>query len=360
MAEAILTRGSIDPDSIIVATPGYHTVLVNLMTDDGRKISNAIVNCMDGSINYSYTTNEKGQVLFTCNSGAANIFVNNNYAGRIYSDISDTWMNIDAPIGGISKINFIHNKISIVEFTTNKVFYFQSPREVDLYIVGAGGGAGGSWCAWSGKSGDGWQDYSTGGGGGAGYMNNYYNQNISYDVGYNFIIGVGGVGGNCYNEKNTSSSAMLSSMWSAAKASNKITNGNSGGTSYIVGTSYSAAGGGGGGFAPANGGMTGNWAGSKGIGGLGNGGGTNNSNVYRPTIAAQNSPVTFAGGGGGGGYQNNTKGSPYGGIKGTNNNSNCNGSRGGGGGAGYGGANGQYGATRSGSGGNGLLRIEIH
>ena len=159
-------------------------------------------------------------------------------------------------------------------------------------------------------------------------MNNYYNQNLNGQ--YNFIIGVGGVGGN-------------------ARASGLIygANANSGGISYIVNTNYSASGGQGGYAAHS-------YNVKAAVGGLGNGGKGYPIYAGNNLTNGKNSPVDFAGGGGGATYK--IGGSPYGGNGANSTNNGNAGTRGGGGGGGI--PNAMY--SWGGNGGNGLMRIYIN
>ena len=84
MAEAIMVRSTVIPDEVlhpIYPLDGYHKILVTYRTDKGGVVQGYNISCNDGSSTYTYSTNEQGQVLFTCNSGAANIFINNNFNG---------------------------------------------------------------------------------------------------------------------------------------------------------------------------------------------------------------------------------------------------------------------------------------
>lgn len=358
MGEALISRsggGGSDEDSIVVI-PGYHSLLVTLKTQDGTVMTNSVISCKDGSAYYNYTTNEKGQCLFMCNSGSANILVSNKLNGITYADIVPTWMNIDCPIGSKTIKNFVHNKQTTYEQLSSGMFYLSAKRNVNLILVGGGGGGAGAWCRTR-------RDYErqfAGGGGGAGYLNSYQ---ITLEAGgYNFIAGSGGTGGSSINNYNN---ALQSAEF-------ELTKGKTGGTSYIVNTSYSAAGG--------TGGII-NWGsnGRAGVGGLGNGGYLSNN--------AGRSSVSFAGGGGGkpggcstwnsqydhqapsnavgeeGGYpyggsgsiairHSSGRGSTYGQWGATS------GQRGGGGGACFGRAD-EPDENRAGSGGRGLLRIEF-
>ena len=333
MGEALISRaggGSSGDDIIIPVTPGYHTILATVRTDKGTPMVEYPVSCLDGSSQYNYSTNDKGQVMFTCNSGSANIFINNRYNGIQYIDFDSKWTNVGAPIGQTQRVNIAVSKNnSLIEFTSSKVFSVIEDRAIsNLIIIGAGGGGGQGFT-------DAWDGDSYGGGGGAGYMNQYNNLTFQKNNTYNFICGTGGAGGN----DNSSS-------------------GGTGGTSYIVNSSYSAVGGGGGqrGQTWISPGTT-----NGGKGGLGNGGGLNTRIDYNDYeecyIVATNSPINFAGGGGGFGCisPHNAGGFPYGGNGGFRNKG-YNGTRAGGGGGGGSRGSMHY---NGGKGGNGLCRINI-
>ena len=333
MGEALISRaggGSSGDDVIIPVTPGYHTILATVRTDKGTPMVEYPVSCLDGASQYNYSTNDKGQVMFTCNSGSANIFINNQYNGIQYIDFDSKWTNVGAPIGQTQRVNIaVSRGNSFIEFITSKKFSVIEDRNIsNLIIVGAGGGGGRG-------STDNWDGDSYGGGGGAGYMNQYNNLTFQKNNTYNFICGTGGAGGN-----------------------NNSADGGTGGTSYIVNSSYSAIGGTGGerGQRYISPGTT-----NGGKGGLGNGGSLNtridHDDYNECYIVATDSPVNFAGGGGGFGCRSpyNAGGSPYGGNGGYQSNG-INGQRGAGGGGG--GARGSS-LRNGGRGGNGLCRINI-
>ena len=268
MGECIITRaggGGNDIDSIAVI-PGYHSLLVSLKTADGSAITNQVINCKDGNSWYNYTTNEKGQVLFTCNSGSANLYVSNTINGITYCDILPTNMNVDTPVGQKSIVNLTHNNQTIAEFTQSATIYILSKRNANVSIVGGGGGGGGAWA----RTRRDWEVGYSGLGGGAGYMNSYITE---LSNSYNFIAGSGGAGGSAVTNYNN---AMTTDDYNMAI-------GKAGGISYIENTNMSATGG-------AGGRITNSYN-TPAAGGLGNGG----NGIQK----AGNSPVSFAGGGGG-------------------------------------------------------------
>ena len=318
MGEALISRaggGTVESEVEIPITPGYHSILITVKDATGTILSNWPVSCKDGASIYNYNTNEKGQSLFMCNSGSANIWINNYKGGVHYLDITGAWSNVDAPVGLSSRLNInIENGANSYDFTSAKSFSFIHNRMCNLNIVGGGGGGG------YGSSG---RD-SGGGGGGAGYMNNYANQQLTANTLYSFVAGSGGSG---------------SSSWSS--------NASSGGTSYIANTGYSAIGG--------SFGENGDNGASGGKGGLGNGG----RGDWDPD-KGEDSPVTFAGGGGSGGAHmtvaGKSGGSPYGGRGGNYYTSGTAGSRGGGGGGGGASPTNEW---PGGRGGGGMMRIQF-
>lgn len=326
MGEALISRagGGSEADVVIPVTPGYHTVLVTLKDYENKALNGFNLNCKDGSTYYNYSTNDKGQVLFTCNSGSANIFLPNGN----YIDFQSSWTNVAAPIGLTSKVNINMQKSNFVDVTTNRQVMFLKSTPLDLYVIGAGAGGGsGEW------SFDDDSDYIvTGQGGGSGYMNRWNNISFNSNTVYQVYVGAGGSGG-----YSGSASHVLGAI------------GGSGGTTYIANTSYSAIGGSGGshGRDPIGG-----------SGGLGAGG--NGYEEYEHIAKGDPggaSPINFAGGGGGAGLA--AGGYPYGGSGGSSiGATGGSGSRGGGGGGGVGsGSYGRY--SRGGSGGNGLIRFDF-
>lgn len=269
MGEALISRaggGTTEPEVEIPITPGYHSILVTLKAKSSNNpITNATISCKDGDKYYNYTTNEKGQCLFMCNSGSANLLANNTIEGIRYYDIRNTWMNVDAPVGQSSKINMYHNDLlGVQQFNSSASIIFLNPRVVDINIVGGGGGGSGTHL-WSNNHVAG---YLVGGAGG--YINNYPNQKFESHKWYNFKAGSGGSGGRCTYQVDGQSRSISSER------------GGTGGTSYIENTNYSATGGGG------SGGSSSSWS----VGGSGNGSPAGSNGI--------DSPVSFAGGGGSG------------------------------------------------------------
>lgn len=214
MGEAIISRsGGGSQETPIPITPGYHTIRVTLMDWNEKVVQNYKIACNDGTAFYEYTTNDKGQCLFVCNSGAANIHIRNVIDGVTIADIADSWSNVDAPVGLTAdlKLNLIKGP-DYVDYTGSKTFNTLIVSEADLDIIGGGGG---------GAAGDyenAEDTYIYGGGGGAGGGWNRYNNIPINRSPLSFIAGSGGSGGKWRN---------------GSKHSSDNANGGTGGTSYI-------------------------------------------------------------------------------------------------------------------------------
>lgn len=128
---------------------GYCSILAIVKDPNGKPMANWPINCKDGTSNYNYTTDEKGQAIFMCNSGAANFSVPNNIGdGVLYIDILPTTYNQDAPVMTNKIVNIVMNQPATgnkIRFNgggqTYKFYAFNST--VDLFIGGGGGGGGG-------------------------------------------------------------------------------------------------------------------------------------------------------------------------------------------------------------------------
>ena len=230
MGEALISRagggtgngGSSEPD--IPALPGYHTTLITLKDYQNKAMPNYTINCKDGASWYNYTTNEKGQALFTSNSGSCNFTVFNNIGAR-YLDFNTSYMNIDAPLGQTSRHNLIVNKtIGTIYLTASANYRFIIPRNnVNVTLCGGGGGGGGG-VHYS-------DEYTTkdltGGRGGSGYTTSP-KFNFQSNVNYYASIGSGGSGGHS------------DEYWIYSHAAN----GSSGGTTTFINTSATGGGGG--------------------------------------------------------------------------------------------------------------------
>ena len=328
MGEALISRsggGGSDDDSSIVVIPTHHSILVTVKGPGNKGLAvNYPVSCKDGATYYNYTTNTKGQVLFMCNSGSANILTANYINGIRYIDVSNKWTNIAAPVGSSTKLNIELNR-GQASVSTTVVYNFTTAvtRAVNIALVGGGGGGG------SGVEYD--ERWYGGGGGGAGYLNWYNNYTIESGNVYSFRPGSGG-----------------------SRTTEIQQNGGTGGTSVILNTSMSAIGGRGGGNSWSN--RSTGWYGKGGEGGLGNGGDGSSNRSISEAQNGKNSSVSFAGGGGG--ALGRKGGTPYGGTSPYDSAVvSATGMGGGGGGSGTGSGSSDY--RVSGSGYNGGMVINI-
>lgn len=248
MGEAMLTRtggagGSSEPS--IPVLPGYHSILVTLRDYQGGLVKNYGISCKDGAQTYNYTTNEKGQSLFTTNSGKANFTILNNYGGVRFLDFDTTLVNKDAPLGQTSKLEIKLNKAKttfVTEYGNYKFLLAQN--NLNTTLCGGGGGGGGGDHYWDGE----YRATAWGGSGGSGYLTNA-KANFNSNTNYLIQIGSGGWYGHGSNYWQTSYAA----------------SGSSGGTTTVL--NYSARGGGGGEGADAD-----YWKPNKGNGASGSGG----------------------------------------------------------------------------------------
>ena len=238
MGEAIITSRGGTQEEAVPVIPGYHSILATVRDYQGKLLKDYPINCKDGSVWYNYKTNETGKVLFTCNSGAANISINNVVNGYRYLDFENISKNQDAPIGVQTRLQINMKKSNTKNFSfgqgTSKITFLHD-QECSGYLVGGGGGGSGGYT----------QDRSNtsgGSGGGGGYItliNNYiFESNKKYDI----IIGAGGAGGTIsYNYISWISSPYWSSNYDSRNQP-----GNAGASSTISNTSFVANGGAGG------------------------------------------------------------------------------------------------------------------
>ena len=236
MGEALISRaggGAGDSEQIIPIVPGYHTILATLLTSDNRAITNHMISCKDGSTYYNYNTNEKGQCMFTYNSGSANMFVNTTINGINYIDINNTWVNVAAPIGVSQRVNIYFDKRSgNIDIGSGSFHIFQKCK---ANIIIEGGGGGGSGTVYGGAN-------TTGGGGGGGSGGghgswaspaSYYGGSggTSYIQNTN-MSAIGGGGGRCAPDAAGAGGAGYRS--GSAGASRSWNSGGSGGASYFA------------------------------------------------------------------------------------------------------------------------------
>ena len=341
MGEALISRASsFSADDIVVPIPGYHQIIATLLSNSGTPMQNMSLNCLDGSVWYNYTTNERGKVKFVTNSGSANISFSNVFPnGARCIDLESAIVNIDAPVGSVTNLNIQLNKVSQVRYNagSNGSYVFLDTNHINLELGAGGGGGGGGWRRYS--SYDNVTD--TGGGGGGGEYKVLNNLLVNIGQSYPMYIGYGGSGGGA-----------------GATNGHFGGSGGTGGTTSFLGYSVvgGTGGGGGGSGKPNYSGPCGNYGVGANSGYFGNGAGYSQSaytfvSNYNNsgTRTGFNSNVSIWGGGGASGsdyYDRFTGGYPGGGSK------NSAGTNGGGGGGGEGYASG-------GKGGDGMVRITM-
>lgn len=237
MGEAIITSRGGTQEEAVPVVPGYHSILATVRDYQGKLLKDYPINCKDGSVWYNYKTNETGKVLFTCNSGAANISINNVIDGYRYLDFPNHIMNCDAPIGGQTRLAFNIPRSTTTNFSfgagSHKVRFLHD-QECSGYIVGGGGGgAAGVWMAYGNANVS---------GGGGGYVNSFNNHIFNSNTNYDIVVGSGGRGGTAsgywYNYE-----VDYEQRWTYKFSDYANGNaGNAGATSYISGL-FSANGG---------------------------------------------------------------------------------------------------------------------
>ena len=194
MGEALISRagGGGESEQIIPVTPGYHTTIVTLKDYENKAMPNYIINCRDGSSWYNYTTNDKGQAMFVCNSGSANFTVSNTVMGLSYIDFGTAYLNIDAPVGATSRHNIILNQISgRINITSSRWFgLLIAKNNISISVCGGGGGGSSGWSS-GGDGGD--ADFWGANGGNANCVNTVFNFISNYN--YYAQVGTGGYGG---------------------------------------------------------------------------------------------------------------------------------------------------------------------
>ena len=283
MAECIIARGgSAGASTQIPIVSDRCSLLVTVKDSEGGLLSDLSVHCKDGNTWYNYHTNDRGQVLFMCNSGSANITawnfsINGNFK---FMDQAPQSLNVDTPIAQIIDKTIslgIANEFNKCGMTNN--IYDENKCYDGWHIskhynranifLGGGGGAGG---------GGTFGLFHGGGGAGGAIIRN----NIEIQKDYNYLL-YAGDGGIEVNDI-----------------------GGTGGTTTAFG--YSVVGGTGG---------NGTSGGIHGSGDFntGDGGYVNDTTVINGTNSELDN---FGGGGAGGGYFSgisriSRKGNPYGG-----------------------------------------------
>lgn len=294
--------------------PDRCSILVTVLDSAGAVMKNAAVHCLDGTSWYYYTTNSSGQILFTTNSGSANIkaYGINSVGNYRWIDQVSVYSNVDAPSGTSKEVNMrltLGTNISFQSISSNiyaddSMFYgncrIRVANRCNVFICGAGGGGSG-----------GLPDGGTGRGAGGGGITIVNNIVLNKNASYLFYIGTGGAGGHAGREYDNGSIKQPGGI-------------KTGGTSTAFG--YSATGGG---FTA----------------------GTGNYNGGHPNMDSEYS--NWGGGGARGGTIATNGGMPYGGEGGGRHEDGGRGSNGGGGG-GAGAGGGTWG-QEGGDGGPGKL-----
>ena len=337
MGEAILSRsGSVNLDDLIVPLPDYHQIVATVLSSEGHPIPNISVNCKDGTKWYNYTSNEIGKVKFTTNSGAADISISNQFSNGVFIiDHARKNINLDAPLGGVTKLELKLDYVNNQLYTPGSGSYlFLETNKVTMELGAGGGGGGGAWFRQ-----DGTTAHGSGGGGGGGAWAKYENIAINKNQIYSMFVGSGGSGGR------------------SANRNGNVSGGGSSGqsTSFL---NYSVLGGGGGSGSWRNN-YTGFYAGGTGAnnGYFGNGAG-NGKFANQGMRTGFNSNISNWGGGGGVGgltyeqggmvFDRVQGGYPYGGGAGSS------AINGGGGGGGW------WHGHDGGSGGNGMVKLFMY
>lgn len=293
MGEALLSRSTTIPEEVldpIYPTPGICSILLTVKDSLNYPAVNMMVNCKDGPSWYNYITNEKGQVLFSTNSGSANISIINKLAnGAIVLDQKEMSIDIAAPTSTV-----IRNTVTLTGYADSEEINFTTPgsdyhvpyfinggqytflvsSKIDLFLGGGGGGGGAS-----GRS-------TTGGtGGGAGGAILRTNVPVNKGEVYTGYLGSGGAAGRQNYDFTVNEPA------------------GSGGTTSFM--SYSAAGGAGGTYGGAAGGgdyATGGQSQSSALPNFGGGGGRCRviESYYSPSGWSNLASLAYKGNPGGG------------------------------------------------------------
>ena len=239
MGEAILTRTTTIPDEIlnpINPVPGACILNFKVVDSDNKPVGGMPVTCKDGSLTYTYNTNDTGIVRFTTNSGQCNLTFSNtlNNKVRVLDHALHTHNMYEAPVGTVVndtiKLNYLSSATIDSGQSGNAIFLTSKFADLNL---GAGGGGGGG--AVNGQlrwgSDEGWESvHLSGGGGGRGQGTHHNNIAVEINHVYSYYSGKGGKGG--------------SWAMSTEYATTSGGTGGTGGSSYFG--SYSCIGGGGG------------------------------------------------------------------------------------------------------------------
>lgn len=186
MGEAFIARGQTAAKNVlddVNVVAGYCSILVKAMDSTGKVLPNIPVWCKDGARNYNYNTNAGGYVVFQCNSGAANITLQNFSLLDGYNIVDQSKIigDYDAPVGTKKmiemKLNSIEGNITIDKTIKAK---FLSHNKINRVVTIGGGAAGLANCV----------------GGGGGAYNETTNVALDSSIMYNIFIGSGGAGNN--------------------------------------------------------------------------------------------------------------------------------------------------------------------
>ena len=167
---------------------GYCILQITLLDKNNQPMRDMNINCVDGSRSWEYTTNEKGIVKFTTNSGQVDIVANNwsNSIKAYFADMSpNTQSKIPAPIGDVIRKSITMRQATSRSITKNGpyAFYYSNYASINLSGGGGGGGAGN-------------RSYQNQGGrGGNGYVTTVNDIPIDKNTVYWIYIGAGGNGG---------------------------------------------------------------------------------------------------------------------------------------------------------------------
>ena len=222
MAEAIIARGGgtrTNELANVPITPGYCSVLVNVYDAVGAAIPLIEVDCLDGGIWRNSHTNERGQVLITCNSGSINLTAQNYSTQNNFLIIDQSGVtrnSITAPINNVIAVN-----MQMTNYFDEREYHAMTSDPSDYsrmyndncairvanytnFAIGGGGG-GGAGCSTSSSS-NRYRNNSGAGGGGGGYtfMNDVLINKSQY---YKFYVGAGGNGGVATADGSTGASA---------------------------------------------------------------------------------------------------------------------------------------------------------
>ena len=195
MGEALLSRSTIIPDEIlnpIDPIPGICILVVEALDDDNKPIQNLKVGCIDGTMVYNYTTNEKGKTRFSTNSGQVNVVLYNvvDNGTKIMDYVTTNYNAVEAPVITVQNKSFKLNYRNYASFGVMGIdnFIFITANRINFNLAAAGGGGTGACVVQGWSYSDGW----SGGRGGNLVKNNFV---IEHNQIYSVSVGGGGRGG---------------------------------------------------------------------------------------------------------------------------------------------------------------------